>query len=45
MYALNVLLNPQLFVDGKGIEEIPEAERKALIEIIKGEIREVIDEP
>jgi len=45
MYALNVLINPQVFFDGeKGMEELPELERKALIEIIKGEIQKVIEE-
>lgn len=46
MYALNVLINPQVFFDGeKGMEELPDLERKALIAIIKGQIQEVIDEP
>lgn len=45
LYALNVLINPQLFYDGKGIEEIPELERQALITIIKNQIQDVIDEP
>lgn len=45
MYALNVLLNPQMFFDGKGIDEVPELEKKALIATIKKSIQEVIDEP
>lgn len=45
LYALNVLINPQLFYDGKGIEEIPELERATLIAIIKNQIQDVIDEP
>lgn len=45
MYMLNVLLNPQVFFDGeKGMEELPDLERRALIEIIKQSIQEVIDE-
>lgn len=45
MYALNVLLNPQVFFDGeKGMEELPELEKKALIDTIKKSIQEVIDE-
>lgn len=45
MYALNVLLNPQLFFDGdKGMEELPEAEKQALIAIVKANIQQVIDE-
>lgn len=45
MYMLNVLVNPQLFFDGeRGMEEMPEVERQALIQIILGQIQEVIDE-
>lgn len=45
MYALNVLLNPQVFFDGeKGMEELPELERQALINTIKQSIQEVIEE-
>lgn len=45
MYALNVLINPQVFFDGeKGMEELPELEKKALIDTIKKSIQEVIDE-
>lgn len=45
MYALNVLINPQLFFDGeKGMEELPELEKKALIDTIKKSIQEVIEE-
>lgn len=44
-YALNVLINPQVFFDGeKGMEELPDLERKALIDTIKKSIQEVIEE-
>ena len=45
MYALNILINPQLFFDAKeGMKDIPDAERDALIEIIKGQIQDVLEE-